>query len=158
MESSEFRTRDELREKRKEVKTFDELVEFLRDVKDNYNIGYGDAPRAIAQAAVGVAWFLSGEFGITGFQSGATLWDFIRDWSYPENKTGLRLINYDNMLYPQYGDMFEKTISEDTWKLIVEEAKNKLEKYSKNSHPNVVAHWRSIANGILPFGYTIKDA
>ena len=44
----EFAVRDELREKRGSIKTFDELVEFLKDVKENYNSGYGEAPRAMA--------------------------------------------------------------------------------------------------------------
>lgn len=156
MESSEFKTRDELRAKRKEVKTFDDLIEFLRDVKDNYNIGYGDAPRAIAQAALGVAWFLSGEFGITGFQAGCVTWDFIRDWSHTSNKTGMALVDYDNMLYPQYGYKFEKTIAPNIWECMVEEAK-KLLTDSPNAHPDVVAHWKSIADGNPPFGYTIEN-
>ena len=48
----EFAVRDELREKRSSIKTFDELVEFLKDVKENYNSGYGEAPRAMAQASL----------------------------------------------------------------------------------------------------------
>lgn len=156
MESTEFKTRDDLRAKRKNVKTFDDLIEFLRDVKDNYNIGYGDAPRAIAQAALGVAWYLSGEFGITGFQAGCVTWDFIRDWTHTDNKTGMKLVDFDRMLYPQYSDEFQKTINPDTWKSMMNEAKKMLDEYP-NSHPAVIAHWKSIADGNPPFGYVVSD-
>lgn len=89
---NEFELRDKLREKRKDIKSFDELIEFLRYVKDNCNCGYGEAPRSIAQASLAVAWYFASEFGITGFQAGCTVWDFIRDWEYYNNKCGLRLL------------------------------------------------------------------
>lgn len=156
MESSEFKTRDDLRAKRKNIKTFDDLVEFLRDVKDNYNIGYGDAPRAIAQAALGVAWFLSDDFGITGFQAGCVTWDFISDWTHTGNKTGMKLVNYDDMLYPQYSDKFEKTLTPNIWECMMKEAKKMLEE-NPDAHPDVIKHWKSIADGNPPFGYTVAE-
>lgn len=152
----EFDAKASLEEKRKSIKTFDDLIVFLRDV-DNYNTGYGTAPMAIAQAALAVAWYFSSRFGITGFQAGFTMWDFITGWSKPSNKTGLRLVDYDDMLYPQYGFKFDKTIRKDTWKLIQEQAKNNLEEDSGFADTSVVNHWRSIVSGRVPFGYTIED-
>ena len=35
--------------------------------------------------------------------------------------------------------------------------KKKLEEDGETAHPAVVAHWRSIVNGNVPFGYTVKD-
>lgn len=154
-ESREFELRDELREKRKGINTFEELVEFLKYVKDNCNCGYGEAPRAMAQASVAVACYLAEEFGITGFQAGFVTWDFIRDWNFRNNKCGLKIVDYDDMLYPQYDDRYDKIISCDVWEALQKEAKKNLED-SGFAHPHVKAHWESIVNGQVPFGYTVR--
>lgn len=155
---NEFDIRDELREKRSNIKTFEDLTTFLKDVEEHYNCGYGEAPRAMAQAALAVAGYLARKFGITGFQAGFVMWDFIRDWNYRNNKTALRIVNYDDMLYPQYEDKFEKVITPDTWESIQKAAKENLETdYGYTVHPDVRAHWESIAAGKVPFGYTVKE-
>ena len=83
--AAEFVVRDQLIEKRKNIKTFDELVEFLRYIIANCNSGYGIAPRAMAQACLAVAYFLAQQFGITGFQAGFVMWDFMTGWSFTNN-------------------------------------------------------------------------
>lgn len=155
---NEFEVRDTLHEKRKEIKTFDDLTAFLKDVTENYNIGYGEAPRAMAQAALATAWFLSGEFGITGFQAGFVMWDFIRDWMFRDNKCGMKLVDYDDMLYPQYEYKFQKTISSSTWEEIQAAAKELLNEHADHpAHPAVMAYWQSIVDGKVPFGYVVSD-
>lgn len=159
MLSDEFEARDILSENRKNIKSFDDLVSFLKDVEEHYNYDYGVAPRAIAQASLAVAWHLAEKFGITGFQAGFTMWDFIRDWQYSGNRCGLKIVDYDNMLYPQYQYKFEKTINESTWVDLQKEAKKNLEECEESgipAHPNVMAHWKSIVEGKVPFGYTVK--
>ena len=84
------------------------------------------------------------------------MWDFIRQWMYPNNMCGLKLVNYDNMLYPQDSDHFEKTISSDVWNKIQAQAKELLAE-TTNAHPVVRAHWQSIVDGQVPFGYVVKD-
>lgn len=155
---NEFELRDKLVDMRKEIKTFEELTEFLKYVKENCNEDYGGAPRAMAQACLAVAWYLSDEFGITGFQAGFVMWDFILGWIKTHNQTSLKLVDYDDMLYPQYWDKFEKTISPDTWEAIQKAAKKNLEEdRGYPVHPNVQAHWESIVAGNIPFGYVVKD-
>lgn len=154
---TEFIVKEQLENERKNIKSFDDLVSFLERVKNTCNTGYGMAPRAIAQAALATAWYLSSEFGITGFQAGFTMWDFISDWQYRDNKCGMKIVNYDDMLYPQYDYKFEKTISKDTFKALQEAAKKNLEEHSGRSHPNVIDHWKSIVDGNVPFGYVIRD-
>ena len=144
---------DKLKEDRKNINSFDELISFLQNVKENYNHGYEEAPRAIAQAALATAWYLSSEFGITGFQAGFVMWDFILDWQYIDNKCGLRMIDYDYMLYPQYEYKFKKTLSTETFELLQKEAKKLLEEHVGN--PLVIEHWQSIVDGKVPFGYKI---
>lgn len=154
---NEFELRDALVEKRKEIKSFEDLTDFLKHVTENCNGGYGEAPRAIAQASLAVAWYLASEFGITGFQAGVVMWGFIRDWSFSDNKCGMKIVDYDNMLYPQYDDKFDKTISRDTWEAIQKEAAARLEKDRNLAHPRVVAHWESIVKGNVPFGYVVIE-
>lgn len=155
---NEFELRDELAKKRKEIKSFEELTEFLKYIKDNCNSGYGEAPRAMAQACLAVAWYLSEEFGITGFQAGFVMWDFILGWTFTHNETSLKIVDYDNMLYPQYWDKFEKAITPDIWESIQKAAKKNLEEdRGYDVHPKVRAHWESIVAGNVPFGYTVKD-
>lgn len=155
-EVDEFEIRDELREKRGNIKTFDELVAFLSDVEKNYNVGYSVAPRAMAQAALAVDGYLASKFGITGFQAGCVMWDFIIDWLYSNNKCGLKIVNFDDMLYPQYADRFHKTINIDTWHSLQKQAKKNLEN-TEHCHPHVIEHWQSIVDGKVPFGYIVVD-
>lgn len=156
--AQEFVVRDELIEKRRKIKSFTGLVKFLKDVTQNYNYSYGVAPRAIAQACLAVAWFLASHFGITGFQAGFVMWDFIRGWEYSDNKCGMKIMDYDDMLYPQYSDRFERTIHSDVWYSLQQQAKKNLEEVRNGStaHPTVIAHWQSIVDGKVPFGYTVK--
>ena len=152
----EFVVRDKLAEQRKNIKTFEDLTAFIKDVEEHYNCGYGEAPRAIAQAALATAWYLSSKFGITGFQAGATMWDFITGWKMLDNKCGLKLVNYDLMFYPQYDYKFEKTINSDTWEALQKQAKEYLES-SEFASQTVRTHWQSIVDGNVPFGYTVID-
>lgn len=154
----EMEMRDELRDRRKKIETFDELVSFLEYVKDECNYDYGVAPRSIAQASVAVAWYLASEFGITGFQAGFVMWDFIRDWNNKDNECGMKLVDYNDMLYPQHDYKFEKTINSSTWEALQKTAKKSLEERADHVHPQVKAHWESIVAGKVPFGYIVKDS
>lgn len=134
----------------------EELPEFIRELTEDYSHDYGTICHAIAAGAVATAWAINNTptGGITGFQAGAIMWEFIREWmSY--DKKPMRLIDYGDMLYPQYEDKFKK-ISEDTWIWLQEQAERNL-KENSNSHPNVVAHWQSIVDGNIPFGFEIED-
>lgn len=153
---NEFEARDVLREKRQGIKDLDELMAYIKDVEENYNYDYGVAPRAMAQASLAVAYYLCDKFGITGFQAGFVMWDFIQDWMYKNNKCGLKLVDYDNMLFPQYAYRYEKTISSDTWDSLQKQAAELLSE-TEYAHPDVVAHWQSIVDGVVPFGYKVKD-
>lgn len=153
---NEFEAKETLEKERKNINSLDELINYIQNIKDNYNIGYGTAPRAIAQATLATAWYLSDVFGITGFQASCVMWDFIRDWSFSGNECGLKIVDYDNMLYPQYDYNFQKTISRDTFEALQEAAKKRLER-SEFAHSDVVKHWQSIVDGNVPFGYIIED-
>jgi hypothetical protein len=95
--------------------------------------------------------------GITGFQAGFVMWDFIRQWQYDRNETRLKIVDYDKMLYPQYDNEFEKTITSKQFEKMQEVAAKRLQGDMMFVHPGVAKHWQSIVDGVVPFGYKISD-
>ena len=137
--------------------TEEELPNFFARIIHGYNHDYGTACHAVAACALAAAWAACGDsdIGLSGFQAGFVMWDFIRNWTKTGNKCGLRLVDYDDMLYPQYEYKFEKVIDERTWHTIQETAKEKLK--TDGGCGSVRAHWQKIADGIVPFGYRVVD-
>ena len=153
---NEFEAQEIFEKERKNIKSLDDLMNYIQNIRDNYDIGYDTAPRAIAQAALATSYYLADMFGITGFQASCVMWDFIKDWSFRGNKCGLKIVNYDDMLYPQYNHKFQKTIKKDTFEALQKAAENNLKKHQYSSSA-VIKHWESIVDGNVPFGYIIED-
>ena len=142
--------------------TVESLPAFINHIMNDYCHDYGTVVHAISACALAAAWAANASEGacggITGFQAGFVMWDFIRQWQYPRNKTALKVVNYDDMLYPQYEQKFEKTITKRIWESIQEEAKRRLlEETGYEPHPTVKAHWESIVAGWVPFSYTVLE-
>lgn len=139
--------------------TLESLQVFINHIINDYEHDYGTICHAMSACSIATMWAINktDQGGITGFQAGAIMWEFIKHWNYTDNKTGMKMVNYDDMLYPQYDYKFQKTITESIWKSIQDVANNRL-KENKTAHPKVIAHWKSIVNGKIPFGYKIvKD-
>lgn len=87
--------------------------------------------------------------GITGFQAGCIMWKVIREWNFQNNKTGLKILDYDNILYPQYKASFI-SISSEIWESVKKEAQNKINQNNdkvekwKVAHDNGLLIWRSL--------------
>lgn len=141
--------------------TFETLPEFIRHVINDYEHDYGTVCHAIAACSVATAWACNemegARGGITGFQAGAVMWTFIRRWLYNRNKCGLRIVDYDDLLYPQYASHFDGSISPRIWSAVQEEAKKLLEHVDPFTSNLVVEHWRKIADGIVPFGLSVRE-
>ena len=139
--------------------TIGTLETFIDRVINGYEHDYGTICHAVAACAIAAAWAANDQpsGGITGFQAGFVMWDFIKQWSYPNAKTGMRLLNFDDMLYPQYSDKFSKTISRNVWESLQKEAQKRLSDDIQLAVDSVVFHWQSIVDGKVPFGYTVKD-
>ena len=137
--------------------TEEELPNFFARMIHGYNHDYGTACHAVAACAIAAAWAAccDRDSGLSGFQAGFVMWDFIRNWTKTGNKCGLRLVDYDDMLYPQYEGKFEKIIDKITWARIQEEARKNLE--SDAGCESVRQHWRNIVNGEVPFGYQVVE-
>lgn len=65
---NEFEAKEILEKERRNIKSFDDLMNYIQNIRDNYDIGYGTSPRAIAQAALATSYYLADMFGITEFQ------------------------------------------------------------------------------------------
>ena len=137
-----------------EQMTLKNLPKFIEKLTTEYQHDYGTICHALAAAGIATMWAIdkSPQGGITGFQAGAIMWEIIRHWTYTDNKIGLRIINYDDLLYPQYKNKFSKTISPSQADLLKKTAKKKL-KESNVASPEVMQHWEMLASGGLPFGF-----
>lgn len=138
--------------------TIENLTSFLNELMDS-NVNYSTVCKALGIGAVACATAMDKHKngGITGFQAGAVMWEFIKNWNYKENKTSMRIVDYDNMLFPQYEYRFEKTITSNTFESLKREAKRLLDEKDDFTSERVIEHWKSIVEGKVPFGYTISD-
>ncbi len=147
--------------------TPDDLTKFIAHLLHDYNHDYGTICHAVTAAAIAAAWTACRDprqGGITGFQAGAVMWEFIGHWGSKEGP--MRLQCYDQMLYPQHGEQFDRQLSQHTWDYLQKQAQEKLDDLKKpgpdeNGFPrganeNVIAHWQSIVDGEVPFEYTVK--
>ena len=126
MEERDFR--EKYYDKAKE-QTFETLPDFFKEMFQEH-FDYGSICCAIANSALAAANAANHhkKAGITGFQAGAVMWEFIRQWNYSHNKCGLRIVDYDNMLYAQYEDKFQKTISKSVFEALQKQAQEHLDK------------------------------
>ena len=152
--TEEMKPQQEWFKEAKNIQSIEQLKAFAKVLFEDTQHDYGTVCHAIAALAIGAAWYGAHSQGITGFQAGFIMWDFIRQWEYSDNKCGLRIIDYDKMLYPQYEDKFEKVITSKQFKKMQEVAAEKL-KEKGMVHPDVVKHWESIVSGTVPFGYKL---
>ena len=140
-----------------EIHTPEDLTNFAKELFENYQHDYGTVCHAVSALALAGAWLGTKIEGITSFQAGFVMWDFIKEWKFSNNECGLRIINYDDMLYPQYeGKFTSKTINPWQWNKLQELAKKKLEE-ELGVVESVRAHWQSIVDGKVPFGYIVKE-
>lgn len=134
------------------------LPEFVRHLAHDFVHDYGTICHAVAAAAIAAASAVDHDAeqgGITGFQAGAVMWRFVQHWL--QEKGPLRLVRYEHMLFPQYEDEFAKTIEPDVWKFLQEGAAKNLKDHDKRfTSPEVVAHWKAIVDGVVPFGFVVK--
>lgn len=112
------------------TQTIESLPVFMNHLVDDYEHDYGTICHAVAAAGIAAMCAVDHDpkqGGITGFQAGAIMWKVIRHWYFESNKTGLRLIDYDDFLYPQYEGQYQKTITASTWECIQKRAKELIE-------------------------------
>lgn len=149
--------KEHIYEKANNVKTREQLNELLDEVINDKDLDYGTIVYAISGCMLATAKYIdrSEVGGITGFQASFIAWEMVAKFMH-ESKVAMRLIDYEDMLYPQYENRFAKTISKRTWDILQAEASKRLLE-TPNAHPEVIKHWKSIVDGKVPFGYEVKD-
>ena len=132
-------------------------IAFNRHLMNDFEHDYGTICHAIAACGLSTMWAMNSHpnGGITGFQAGCIMWQFIVEWQSMRDEP-LRLVTYKDMLYPQYEDKFQKTISKSTWDYLQKTAAENLAKDNSGS-TNVRSHWQSIVDGHVPFGYVVSE-
>lgn len=135
------------------VKTKEDLIKLLDEIT-TYNHDYGTIVIGMAAGMDATMRFIdrSPNGGITGFQASCIAWEMIPKLMMI--RPPARIVDYNNMLYPQYEDKFNKTITPSIFKHLQDEAKRQLgeETHAREELRN---HWQSIVDGKVPFGYLL---
>lgn len=144
-------TEKEMREmKTPKIDSARKLAKFINKlIKQDHD--YGTCVYAMSIGAEAAFRFVAGKLVVTGFQASCADLDFIKRIRH---LTVFRITDYEQMLYPQYAEEFDKTITSTTFDWLRGEAIKKLSDPNCGS-PECRAHWQSIINGEIPFGYTI---
>ena len=121
-----------------------QLVTYIKKLSEGEH-SYGTCVYAMSLAAVATFNFMSHKLGVTGFQAGCADLDILRRTrSY---KNGFAIVDYHNLLYPQYynnehfptkEDLIQKNI-----KWLGKAAKKSLQD-SETVHPEVRAWWERL--------------
>lgn len=146
------------KEEASNIETPDQLAAFVTKLTTEYEHDYGTichAMHAAMKAAMRVV-DKSPQGGITGFQASCIGWMQVSDLFMIRKEDPVRLVNYADLLFPQYEEKFT-SISAKTWEHLQAEAKKNLAE-GGDAHPDVHAHWQSIAAGSVPFGLRVAAA
>ena len=108
------------------LKTMGELTEYIQSLIDIPH-DYGTAVYSMSLAGVAAFKFVAGSLGTTGFQASCADLDMIRRTRLI--KGPFKIIDFSDMLYPQYRDKFHsQPISKDVWEWLQKIAKENMEK------------------------------
>ncbi len=107
------------------IKDLQKLMDYIKDLTDREH-DYGTCVYAMSMAAVAAFNHVSSKLGCTGFQASCADLDILRRTRHMEN--GFSIVNYNNFLYPQYADNFDKVMSKDTFEQLQNAAKENIEK------------------------------
>lgn len=125
----------------------DELKAYIADLESKEH-SYGSCVYAMSLAAVAAFNYMAGALGVTGFQAGCADMDIIKRTR--NMNSGFRILNYENLLYPQYLDsehfpsIADLMANNDLRKRLKETATEKLKEFPE-AHPNVIAHWEKLS-------------
>lgn len=134
--------------------TLETLPKFINHLMNDYEHDYGTSVKAVTAAMLGTFRAFDKQEGFTGFQVRFIPWMMINKF-WGESEIGRKVIDFDDMLFPQYEDRFRNTISKELFKRLQERASKFIEE--GDLHPDVKKHMESIVAGEVPFGYKLID-
>lgn len=144
---TEATTETEMREEKVPwPKTAEELMEYIESLS-KVPQDYGTAVYVMSMAATAAFYYASHIVGATGFQASCSDMDILRRTRHMEGP--FKIVDYADMLYPQYTEKFLASITRDTADWLQKEAKKKLAK-ADNVHPKVMQHWQRLAANEFP--------
>lgn len=125
-------------------KTKDELLAIIDTLLERDH-DYGTCVYAMSLSALAAFHYAASKVGSSGFQASCADMDFLR---HTRNmKSGFQILDYDNLMYPQYANRFDTSfmgLIRDNAKTLKPIAEKRL-KESPDAHPEVIAHWKMIA-------------
>ena len=135
-----------------------DLEKFVKHLTEDYIHDYGTICHAMSIASIAAMWAVdhTKSGGITGFQASCVMWENIKNWMTEYRDVPLRLVNYKDMLYPQYESKYQKILSDENFEWLQKEAVKNLADIDI-AHPDVITHWQTIADGMVPFGYVLQS-
>jgi hypothetical protein len=139
-------TEEQLRDYKDEwPKTIEELTEIITTLEKRQH-NYGTCVYAMSIAATATFHYIAHKLGVTGFQASRADLDILKRTRGIER---FRIVNYKDLLYPQYRDRFEelaydKLLAENReW--LATEARALLGNTGEHVHQDVRAHWEMLA-------------
>ena len=115
--TEEMGVQDKWYDKAKNVTTTT-LSTFINKIVNGYEHDYGTIAHAITASGLAAMLAVIKEHPISAQQANFIMWNFIYRWMYPNNKCGLVLLNYDNLLFPQFEEMFDKVLSPEVFEAL----------------------------------------
>ena len=145
------------KEEAEQVDSISGLTVFVNHLMEDYEHDYGTICHAIVAAMTATYKLInsSPQGGITGFQASCIGWEMVSLFM-GKTEGGRRMLNNNDLLFPQNADKF-RTISTETAAWIKEEARLRIRSADKLVHPDVLAHWKRIAEGEIPFGLSVAE-
>ena len=151
--------KSELYTKVKETKTIEDFNKLFNEMSKSIDIEKEeDAREKITAVILAAGHVMIQKFAKcvdTRDKAGQIMWNFIRHWLPEFAFSPLRIIIYEDMLYPQFEKNF-KTITPDVANWVKKQAQALLES-RKDVSPELKSHWQSIVDGKLPYGIMLEE-
>lgn len=117
----------------------------------------GIAADAASALAVASACMFAKMFSMTAYQKSRVMWNIVDALTDAEHDCGLKMVNYNHMLYPQYEDEFSGILPRQVWEALRTKAAETLSaKGDGELCEEVRSHLQSIADGKVPFGHSVR--
>lgn len=131
----------------RKCKTIEELSQYIKELIE-YKHDYNTSGYAITKSLLATEMMMANVLGTTGFQHGYAHVSYITETK--GSKTGCAILNFDDMMYPQY-DLLEKvkgSIEEHKKsEHFIKEVKKRIKEDDKSdfkAHKDVRTHWEKL--------------
>jgi len=126
------------------IETEDQLLDIIRQLVDRSHT-YGTCVYAMSIASVATFRYIVHKLGVTGFQASCADLDILRRTRNMNH--GFRIVDYKNLIYPQYCDSEHfpcyLELIRDNLSELQNLVKERMEE-SSDIHPAVFNHWKWI--------------